>query len=399
MENTALPKTIRRLLTAAVVLFAGSLALLGTNIYLTLAAPPQSVFSPTTVSFEGYLANADGSPFSGSNPTLAFHLYDAQSGGTSLWDETHSNVSVSQGLYTVQLGSAGSPLNADLFNGARWLSVAVNGGAEMSPRIAISAVPWALNAVEAQQALNLQGFDVADTAPQNGNALVWNSTSSKWEPQGVSGDATSLQGRPVDAATPTAGQALTWDGSSWVPATTSGNATSLQGNPISTAVPQDNSALLWNQSLNQWVPGTVATPIPQTVPSVRAYNSVGVTANNNANVTLPFDTETWDVGNLHDTAPVNNTKFIIQTPGRYLVIGRISYSQGQGSGSRIAKINVTSAGVTTLMASVSYVSDTNILVSTIVYLNTNDFVQLQAKQTSGFSLTAAGQIEIIWLSN
>jgi hypothetical protein len=49
----------------------------------------------------------------------------------------------------------------------------------MTPRIPISAVPFALNA---RQAMGLQGNDVSSTAPDDKDVLTWDDSSSLWVP-------------------------------------------------------------------------------------------------------------------------------------------------------------------------------------------------------------------------
>jgi hypothetical protein len=94
------------------------------------------------MAFQGYLTDADGTPVTGT-VTLAFALYDVASGGTALWNETHANVAVSKGIYSVILGSQGSVLNLP-FSKQYYIGVKVNADDEMSPRIAITAAPYAL---------------------------------------------------------------------------------------------------------------------------------------------------------------------------------------------------------------------------------------------------------------
>ncbi len=179
MFTTSVPKPIRFLVMLSAAFLVASLVMTGVNAYVVLASPllQQQSYTPSTVAFEGYLADSTGSPASGTHD-LTFRLYSVDSGGTALWSEAHPGVSVSsKGLYAVQLGQTSS-LSGSSFTGARWLSVQVDANAEMTPRIPISAVPWALNASQAQ----------------------------------------GLQGNPVDSTTPTANQGLVWNGSAWAPA-------------------------------------------------------------------------------------------------------------------------------------------------------------------------------------
>lgn len=175
--ETLATKATRRLFLLIAFLLIISIAFAGFNAYVTFASPQQAAYTPSTVGFEGQLADSSGSPVTDGAYSVTFRLYSQASGGTALWTETQS-VDVADGLYSVQLGTV-TTLDADDFSGDRWLGIQVSGDSEMSPRIAISAVPFALNA---QQAQSIQGYNVSTTAPQDSEALIWDDTTSEWKP-------------------------------------------------------------------------------------------------------------------------------------------------------------------------------------------------------------------------
>jgi len=102
----------------------------------------------TTINYQGRLADAAGHPVS-DTVTLQFAIYDAATGGNLLWTETHANVPVSDGLFSVRLGSqtsGGLPL--DVFSGGDvWLETTVE-GETLTPREKLAAVPFAMMAGE-----------------------------------------------------------------------------------------------------------------------------------------------------------------------------------------------------------------------------------------------------------
>lgn len=107
---------------------------------------------PRTISYQGVLADADGNFISDGNHTLTLKLYDASS--TELYTETQT-VPVVKGLFNVIIGStSGLPANLS-FDKAYYLGVGVDGGAEMTPRTALSASPYAFRAHIADEALAL----------------------------------------------------------------------------------------------------------------------------------------------------------------------------------------------------------------------------------------------------
>lgn len=94
------------------------------------------------VKYQGRLTNQAGEPLNGTFE-LTFAIYDAAEGGSSLWSEAHFDVEVSQGLFTVMLGSH-SPLPESTFDGTdRYLGITVDSDPEMSPRSLLTSVPSA----------------------------------------------------------------------------------------------------------------------------------------------------------------------------------------------------------------------------------------------------------------
>jgi hypothetical protein len=97
--------------------------------------------TPEQVSYQGRLTNTSDEPVTGSYD-LTFSIYDVASGGTPLWSELHTAVTVNGGLFTVELGSD-SPFSDTLFDGSqRYLAITVADDAEMTPRQPIMSVPY-----------------------------------------------------------------------------------------------------------------------------------------------------------------------------------------------------------------------------------------------------------------
>jgi len=99
--------------------------------------------SATTVNYQGRLADNLGTPLDGSYG-MSFALYDAASAGNLMWGpEVYDAVPVSDGLFSVGLGSrttGGIPTTT--WNGDRYLEITV-GGETLSPRELIRSVPIA----------------------------------------------------------------------------------------------------------------------------------------------------------------------------------------------------------------------------------------------------------------
>ncbi|MBI4580897.1 MAG: hypothetical protein HY718_14410, partial [Planctomycetes bacterium] len=105
----------------------------------------------TAFTYQGKL-ELDGAPVNNTSPgcELRFSLWDDPSAGTQLGStQTLTNVSVTKGLFTVELNGGGQ-FGPDALNGeARWLEISVacpSGGAlaPLAPRQPLTAAPYAL---------------------------------------------------------------------------------------------------------------------------------------------------------------------------------------------------------------------------------------------------------------
>jgi hypothetical protein len=117
---------------------------------LPLRAPAAAGTSTGTIAYQGRLADANGSPLTGTY-NMIFRLYDAASGGTPLWTEqwTGSNgVKVSDGLFNVMLGSL-TPIPTSLVtdHSSLFLGITVGTDDEMTPRVQLGSVPFAVQAL------------------------------------------------------------------------------------------------------------------------------------------------------------------------------------------------------------------------------------------------------------
>ncbi len=110
------------------------------------------------------------------------------------WTETHNNVQVANGLYSVQLGST-TPIPVSVFtdNSSLALQIVVE-GTTLAPQTEIVSVAYAFKAEKAADADKIGGSSVSTTAPTTaGQVLKWNGTA--WAPgTDEVGGAISLSG-------------------------------------------------------------------------------------------------------------------------------------------------------------------------------------------------------------
>jgi hypothetical protein len=102
---------------------------------------------PQVINYQGYLTDASGNPANDTFPMI-FGIYDVPTGGTALWDEEHTTVMVTNGVFNVLLGSSES-IPLDLFDSGteRYLEVTIEGTA-LTPRRRFGSVPYAFHTRE-----------------------------------------------------------------------------------------------------------------------------------------------------------------------------------------------------------------------------------------------------------
>ncbi len=129
-------------------IFAAAAALLllgGLGIYwpdLAGAGSAASLFAPLAtigdaITYQGFLTDEEGAPLSGTF-SMRFQMYNAQNGGTLLWDSGERSITAEDGLFEVRLD-----IVTDIFNGEElWLAQQVNGEL-LTPRQELLPAPMA----------------------------------------------------------------------------------------------------------------------------------------------------------------------------------------------------------------------------------------------------------------
>jgi hypothetical protein len=133
---------------------------------LLLAMTASGLFAQVKLSVQGLVKKSDGTSLTDNFYDLKFRFYDAESGGTLLATET-VNTEINGGVYSAILGSAGG-LDMLPFDKPYFVSVAVNNGAELLPRIALSAAPYAISLQGANNKFPSTGTVKADALDVTG---------------------------------------------------------------------------------------------------------------------------------------------------------------------------------------------------------------------------------------
>lgn len=172
------------------IYWTGAFAMLAIGSFFVEGSPAEAAV-PTTMNFQGRLTDSTGTVMPNGLYNMRLRIYTAASGGTQLWTETRetsNRVQVTNGLFSVQIGSV-TPLTASIFNNASTLYFEIElptpatatcstascqawtEGA-MTPRSVIAASAYAFNAA------SLDGF-TASGFIQNQSAIQ-QSASSFW---------------------------------------------------------------------------------------------------------------------------------------------------------------------------------------------------------------------------
>jgi hypothetical protein len=126
------------LLTWLVGLFAFALA---------LQPRTASAAINSQINFQGKLTNPDGTNVTNGTYSIVFSIYSVSTGGSSIWTETQSSVSITDGIFQVSLGSVTTTLatTVDFNSNPLYLGIKVGADAEMTPRVLFTATPYSFN--------------------------------------------------------------------------------------------------------------------------------------------------------------------------------------------------------------------------------------------------------------
>ncbi len=117
---------------------------------------------PGTLSYQGLLTDANGSPLNGTHSVL-FSFYTVPTGGTATFSRGPLTVQTYQGLFTVILGNGQGTNNASipsLGSTQYYIGVSPDNQVELTPRVALTAVPYAFTASALDPSATIGGAQV-----------------------------------------------------------------------------------------------------------------------------------------------------------------------------------------------------------------------------------------------
>ncbi len=130
-------------------------------------------------------------------------------------------------------------------------------------------------------------------------------------------------------------------------------------------------------------------------PTARAYHDANQSINHNTWTALALNSERWDTDAIHDKV-TNNNRLTCKTAGYYLIVGHVTWDQGQ-TGTRVIAIYQSGA----VMLAEASASDVNngiqvpLSVATIWGLAVNESVELSVLQTN----PGLGALNVLAASN
>jgi hypothetical protein len=157
---------------------------------------------PTTINYQGYLREPDGSLTNGSYKITA-KIYSAATGGSSLYTTSLPEVTVRDGLFNIVLGD--DPLMpATVFTSSPlYIGISLDSDPELIPRQRLHAVPWAFQAstlVNNAQAQTVKGLTSNGKVTVNGKTVM-NGDATVSGNASVGGDITASGGITVTGDT------------------------------------------------------------------------------------------------------------------------------------------------------------------------------------------------------
>ncbi|MDA8132692.1 MAG: hypothetical protein M0011_14405, partial [Elusimicrobia bacterium] len=140
--------------------------------------PAMAAAAPSYINYQGRLVDANGNPLSGSY-SITFNIYGVSSGGSAVWTEVQPAVTVDNGIFSAKLGSVTALPPSVFASDTRYLGVTIGSDAEMSPRVQLLSVPYAIYAASAAsvgsagQTVDIStGVNVTGNVNASGNVIA-----------------------------------------------------------------------------------------------------------------------------------------------------------------------------------------------------------------------------------
>ena len=142
-------------------------------VVFSVAASSIQADVPRLISYQGKVTDNAGVPIAGP-VNLTVRLSTAPVLGILLFTESHDSVPLSGGVFSISIGAntAGGVPDAALDSAEIWLSVSVNGAPELTPRVRLVSVPYAVKSKVAQSLVQPGSFTAVATTNASGHLQI-----------------------------------------------------------------------------------------------------------------------------------------------------------------------------------------------------------------------------------
>jgi hypothetical protein len=156
---------------------------------------------PRVIGYQGRITENTGNPVANGTYSMQFRIYDAETGGTLLWNSGTLSIETNAGVFSVMLGESGQPVLTLPFDQDYWLLVTYRGEDQL-PRKRLGSVGYAYMASGLVPGTEVSGpvttspfAAVAGTnTATTGTAYGLSGSSASTVARGVFGDATATSG-------------------------------------------------------------------------------------------------------------------------------------------------------------------------------------------------------------
>lgn len=326
---------------------------------------------PRRITYQGALSE-NGTPVN-STKSITFRIYDVSSGGSALWGPETHQVSVSQGLFTVILGSLSS-MDALAFDKTYYLSIDI-GGTEIT-RVQLTSVGYAISSLKADYATS------AGTASGVSDNVV---TSSKIA------DGTIVDADISSSAAISNSKIAGLGSLSTLSAITTSQITD---GTIANADINGSAAIAGTKISPDFGSQKIVTTDSIIAAGMRpigcrVYQTAsGQAVPHNTNTLVTFDGEKWDYGNIHNGS--QPTRLTAPVSGYYLIYAT-AYVTAPGSGSIQVhlKLNNSTGIAGSSNPDVGY-GNSFLNCTAVYYLNAGDYVVCEVGQNTNTTITLNG---------
>jgi hypothetical protein len=165
------------------------------------------IYGQATLNIQGIVRKSTGANLDDGTYSMTFRLYTTSSGGSNIWLETHDNMDVTSGVYSAVLGLI-NPFTIP-FDQPYFLGISVDGGAEVSPRLRLTASPYTLSLIGQSNLFPSTGTVGLGTISPDTNAIMHVKSNTGTSRMTVEGKDTAV----IMMKTRTNTTAITFNGS------------------------------------------------------------------------------------------------------------------------------------------------------------------------------------------